>query len=81
MPNPSETPPVSSKAQNQDFKDMDVLCNFKINIESQSLKHEYTKYQLPYLHQDQDAKSQSGESSIIQSLKSELEENGCSLNY
>ena len=30
MPNPSQEPQVSSKALNQDLKDMDVLCTFKI---------------------------------------------------
>ena len=34
MPNPSQDPPASSKAPNEDLKDMDVLCNFKIKIES-----------------------------------------------
>ena len=34
MPNPSQEPPVFSKAPNQDFKDMDVLCAFKIKIKS-----------------------------------------------
>ena len=34
MPNPSQEPPASSKAPNEDLKDMDVLCNFKIKIES-----------------------------------------------
>ena len=29
MSNPSQEPPASSKAQNQDLKDMDVLCIFK----------------------------------------------------
>ena len=33
MPNPSQEPPVSSKAPNQDLKDMYVLCTFKIKIE------------------------------------------------
>ena len=32
MTNPSQEPPVSSKAQNEDLKDMDVLCTFKIKI-------------------------------------------------
>ena len=36
MPNPSQEPRVSSKAPNEDLKDMDVLCNFKINIESKN---------------------------------------------
>ena len=30
MANPSQEPPVSSKAPNKDLKDMDVLCTFKI---------------------------------------------------
>ena len=34
MPNPSQEPQTSSKAPNQDLKDMDVLCDFKIKIES-----------------------------------------------
>ena len=34
MANPSQEPPASSKAPNQDLKDMDVLCTFKIKIES-----------------------------------------------
>ena len=34
MANPSQEPPASSKAPNEDFKDMDVLCTFKIKIES-----------------------------------------------
>ena len=29
MPNPSQEPPASSKAPNEDLKDMDVLCIFK----------------------------------------------------
>ena len=47
IPNPSQEPPVSSKAQNQDLKDMDVLCTFKIKIESQNLDHGYIKDQSP----------------------------------
>merc|ERR1711954_441966 len=37
MPNPSQEPPASSKAPNEDLKDMDVLCTFKMKIESQIL--------------------------------------------
>ena len=33
MPNPSQEPPASSKAPNEDLKDIDVLCTFKIKIE------------------------------------------------
>ena len=39
MQNPSQEPPVSSKAPNQDLKNMDVLCTFKIKIESQNVDH------------------------------------------
>merc|ERR1712081_73448 len=33
MPNPSQEPPASSKAPNQDLKDIDALSTFKIKIE------------------------------------------------
>ena len=36
MLNPSQEPPVSSKAPNQDLKNMDVLFTLKIEIESQN---------------------------------------------
>ena len=45
IPNPSQEPPVSSKDQNEDLKDMDVLCTFKIKIESQHLDHGFIKDQ------------------------------------
>ena len=45
IPNLSQEPPVSSEAQNHDLKDMDVLCTFKIKIESQNLDHGYIKDQ------------------------------------
>ena len=47
MPNPSQEPPASSKAPNEDLKDMDDLCTFKIEIESQNLDHGYIKDQWP----------------------------------
>ena len=34
MSNLGQELPASSKAPNPDLKDMDVLCKFKINIES-----------------------------------------------
>ena len=34
MPNPSQEPSASSKAPNEDLRDMDVLCTFKIKIKS-----------------------------------------------
>merc|ERR1712081_41766 len=69
MPNPIQEPPASSKAPNQDLKDMDVLCTLKIKIKSQNLDHQYIKDQGPYPNQDQDAKPQSGTSSVLQSPK------------
>ena len=45
MPNPSQDPPASSKAPNEDLKDMDVLCTFKIKIESHILEHGYIEDQ------------------------------------
>ena len=70
MPNPSQEPPASSQAPNEDLKDMDVLCTFKIKIESQNSDHGCIKDQWPYPNQDQDAKPQSGTSSILQIPKS-----------
>ena len=59
IPNPSQNPPVFSRAPNQDFKDMEVLCIIKIKIESQHLELGFTKNQWPYPIQDLDDKSQS----------------------
>ena len=39
--NPSQEPQASSKAPNEDLKDMDVLCTFKIKIESQNSDNGY----------------------------------------
>ena len=41
MPNPNQESPASSKAPNEDLKDMNVLCTFKIKMESQNLVHGY----------------------------------------
>merc|ERR1711954_417360 len=65
MPNPSQEPPASFKAPNKDLKDMDVLCTFKIKIESQNLEYMCTRDQTPYPNHYQDAKPQSGTSSIL----------------
>ena len=54
--NPSQEAPASSKAPNEDLKDKDVLCTFKIKIENQNLEHGSTEDQWPYPNQDQDAK-------------------------
>ena len=69
MLNPSQEPQASSKAPNEDLKDMDVLCTFKIKRESQNLDHQYIKDHKPYPNHNQDAKPQSGTSSILQSPK------------
>merc|ERR1711954_507918 len=66
IPKPIQEPTASSKAPNQDLKDMDVLCTFKIKIESQNFDHWCIKDQGPYKNQDQDAKHQSRTSSILQ---------------
>ena len=66
IPNPSQEPPVSSKAPNEDLKDMDVCCTFKMKLENQNLDHGCIKDQWPYPNQDQDAKPKSGTSSVLQ---------------
>ena len=45
MPNPSQEPPVSYKAPDEDLKDMDVLFTFKIKIERQNLENACIKDQ------------------------------------
>ena len=79
MLNHSQESPAFSKAPNEDLKDMDVLCNFKIKKESQNLDHGYIKDQWPYSNQYKDAKHQSGPCSVVQSPKSVLKGHGCSL--
>ena len=59
MPNPSQEPPAPSKAPNEDLKDMDVLCTFKVKIDCQNLERVCTKDQWPYPNKDQDAKPMS----------------------
>ena len=56
MPNPSQEPPVSSNAINEDFKYMDNLCTFKIKTKSLNLEYGSIKDQLPYPNQDQEPK-------------------------
>ena len=79
MPPLSQEPPASSKAQKEDLKDMDVLCTIEINIDAQNSEHECIKDQLSYPNQDQEAKPQTGTSSVLQSSKSELKGQRCSL--
>ena len=63
---PSQKHPASFKGPYQNLKDMAVLCTFKIRIESRNLDHGCIKDQWLYQNQDQDAKSQSGTSSVLQ---------------
>ena len=79
VPNPSQEPPASSKAPNEDLNDMDVLCTFKIKVDSLSLDQVYIKDQRPYPNQDQDAKPQSGTSNVLQSPKGGLKGHRCSM--
>ena len=67
MPNPSEEPSAPTKDTNKDLKDIDIPCTFKLNIESWNSEYGCTKDQWPYPNQYQDAKPQSGTSSILQS--------------
>ena len=69
---------ASSKALNKDLKDMDVICTFKIKIESQNLYDGCIKDQWPDPNQDQDAKPQWGNSSVLQRPKWGLQGHGCS---
>ena len=64
MPKPSQEPTLSSMAQHEDLKDLDIICAFKVKIESQNSNHGCIKDQWPYLIKDQDAKPQSWPSSI-----------------
>ena len=80
MQDPCQEPPMSSKAQNQDLDEMDVLCTFNIRMESQNLFHGYFKDQWPYQNHDQDAKPQPGTDRVIQMSKSYLRGYGCSLH-
>ena len=75
--NLGQEPPASSKALNEDLMDMDILCTFRIKIEKEILEHGYIKKQNQ--NQGQDAKTQSGTSSVLQSPKSGLKGHGCSL--
>ena len=74
MPNPSQEPLVSSEAPNENLKDIDVLCTFKIKIESQNLDHGCIKDQWPYPNQGQDAEAKSWASSVLQSPNEDLKD-------
>merc|ERR1712081_165436 len=49
MPNPSDEPPASFKATNEDLKDMDALCILKIKIKMLNPSHEPpASFKAPY---------------------------------
>ena len=56
VPNPNLEPPVSSTAQNEALKDIDVLCTLKIKIKNQNLTYGCNKDKWPYPNQDPDTK-------------------------
>ena len=64
IPKPSQEPHSSSKVPNQNLEDIDVLCTFKIKIESQNLELGCNKNQWPYPNQDKDPKPQSRSSEV-----------------
>ena len=80
IPLPREEPPVSIKTTIQDFKDMSVLCTFKIKIKSQNLDHGCMINLYPYQNQDQDSKLYSGTVGVLQSPKSGLKGHGFSMH-
>ena len=59
MPHPSQEPQASSKTPNEDLKDPDVLCTFKIKVDSQNLEFEVTKDQWLYPDADRNVKYKS----------------------
>ena len=80
MSNPSQKPPGSSKAHNQDLKDIDVLYSIRNLIESGILEHGCIKDQWPHPNENKDAKPQSGTSSPEKSPKSGHKGHGCTLH-
>ena len=80
IPNPSQKLPASSKAPNEDLKNMDDLCTLKSKMERESQKHGFIKVQRPYPNQDPDVKPKSGTSGILQSFKSGLAGHRCYLH-
>ena len=69
MQNPGQEPPASPKVPNDDSKDMDILCTFKIKTKSQKSESECIQDKTPYPNQ--------GTPGIPQSPKSGLEGHVC----
>ena len=79
--NLSQEPSASSKTPNEDLKDVDALCTFKIKIESKNSNHGCIKDHWPYQNQDHITKLDSGTSSILQRPKCGLIGHTCSLHF
>ena len=77
----SQEPPASSKAPNDDLKDMDALCTFKSKIERRNSNYGFIKDEGLYRNEDQDDKLHSGTTSVLQSPKWGLKGHGCSLHH
>ena len=45
-PNPSQVPPASSKATDEDLKNMDVLCTFKFKEERDQIRNKSDNVQI-----------------------------------
>ena len=56
MPNPSQEPPAPTKAPYKDLKDMDVLCTFKITLQSNNCDQGSVKIKQLKSYPDEKAK-------------------------
>ena len=80
MPNPSQEASAPTIAQNQNLKDLDVLCTFKIKKERQNLEYECIKDHWTYQNQNKDANPQLWTYSPHHSPNTGLEGHRCSLH-
>ena len=80
MPNLSQEPPASSEAPSLELEDMVVLCIFKIQVGSHNSENGRIQDQQPYKNQYQDAKPQSGTSSVTYGSISRLRGHGFCLH-
>ena len=76
----SQEPPVSSKVQTQKLKDMDLLCNYKIKIESQNSKPGISKFSVHIQFKIKMTKPSQEHPASSNFPKSELRGYGCSLH-
>ena len=81
MPNPSQEPSESSKAPNEDLKDLDVLCSLKTKIDSQILQYVWTKDQWPYPNQYHDSKPSQEPQESSKALNQDLKDMDVSCTF